>query len=99
MAQSPLLSKMRTEIRRQQYSYFTERAYIKWVVQFVKYHNMQHPSELDEEDVLRFLIYLEENKEYSLPIQKQALCALLFLYDRILNKPLKTLSRPQVFES
>ncbi|WP_138429616.1 site-specific integrase [Fodinibius saliphilus] len=98
MAQSSLLSKMRTEIRRRQYSYFTEQAYIKWVIQFLKYHNMQHPAELDEEDVLRFLIYLAETKQYSLAIQKQALSALLFLYDRILGSPLETLNRPQVYE-
>lgn len=89
MAKSALLSKMRTEIRRQNYSYRTEQAYTKWVVRFVKFNDLRHPGKMDEEEVEKYLNYLAEERNVAGSTQNQALCALLFLYKHVLDQPLE----------
>lgn len=88
---SALLSKMRTTIRRRNYSYRTEQAYINWVVRFVKFHDLLHPAEMAEEEVVDFLNFLAEDRHVAASTQNQALCAILFLYEHVLNQPLKEL--------
>lgn len=88
MAKQKLLDKMRTEIRRRNYSYRTEEAYTGWIIRFVKFHNFTHPAKLNEEDVVGFLNWLAVERNVAAPTQNQALCAIIFLYDHILNAPL-----------
>lgn len=89
MAKSALLSKLRTEIRRRNYSYRTEQAYTKWVVRFVRFHEMEHPNDMAEEEVIKYLNYLAEDRQVAGSTQNQALCALLFLYEHVLGHPLE----------
>ena len=89
MAKSALLSKMRTEIRRRNYSYRTEQAYTKWVVRYAKFHDLIHPKNMDEEEVEQYLNYLAEGRNVAASTQNQALCAILFLYEHVLNDPLE----------
>ncbi|TYP95240.1 integron integrase [Fodinibius salinus] len=91
MGQSALLNKMRKEIRRRNYSYRTEKAYTKWVVRFIKYYELTHPTELAEDEVVTYLNYLANERTVAASTQNQALCALLFLYKHVLNEPLKEL--------
>lgn len=88
MSKSILLSKIRTEIRRRNYSYRTEQAYTSWVVRFVKFHNVKHPADMAEEEVIAYLNYLAEERNVAASTQNQALCALLFLYEHVLDQPL-----------
>lgn len=89
MAKSPLLNEMRTEIRRRNYSYRTEQAYTNWVVRFVKFHDLQHPGEMAEREVVEFLNFLAEDCNVAASTQNQALCAILFLYEYVLDQPLE----------
>ena len=89
MAKSALLGQMRTEIRRQNYCYRTEQAYIKWVIRFVKFHDLQHPENMDESEVEEYLNYLAEDRNVAASTQNQALCAILFLYSHVLERPLE----------
>lgn len=91
MAQSALLSKIRTEIRRRNYSYRTEKAYTKWVIRFAKFHNLTHPLKMGEKEVVEYLNYLAEKRNVAASTQNQALCALLFMYDHVLDRPLEKL--------
>ncbi len=84
-----LIGKLRTEIRRRNYSYRTEQAYANWVVRFVKFHDLQHPSEMSEKEVVKYLNYLAEERNVAGSTQNQALCAILFLYKNVLDQPLK----------
>lgn len=93
MAQSELLGKIRTEIRRRNYSYRTEKAYTKWVVRYVKFHNLKHPKTLRENEVVQYLNYLAEKRNVAASTQNQALCALLFMYDNVLKQPLEKLEK------
>lgn len=91
MAKSLLLGKMRTEIRRRNYSYRTEQAYTGWVIRFVTFHNTTHPSKMAEAQVVEFLNHLSEDRNVAASTQNQALCAILFLYEHIIGQPLDEL--------
>jgi hypothetical protein len=88
MAKSVLLNKMRTEIRRNNYSYRTEQTYTKWIVRFVRYHRLKHPLSMGEEEVETYLNYLANERKVSAATQNEALCAILFLYEKVLKQPL-----------
>ncbi|TVR16249.1 MAG: integron integrase [Balneolaceae bacterium] len=96
MAKSKLLDSVRSEIRRRNYSYNTEKSYCSWIVRYIRFHNLTHPEKLDGKHVVMFLNYLAENRNVAASTQNQALCALVFLYEHIIKKPineLKTLKR------
>lgn len=76
---------MRKELRRQNYSYRTEQAYTNWVVRFVKFCGTKHPNKISKEEITAFLNFLAETKNVAASTQNQALCALVFLYQQVLN--------------
>ncbi|MFH5832357.1 integron integrase [Halalkalibaculum sp. DA384] len=89
MSKSSLLSRLKTEIRRRNYSYRTEQAYTSWIVRFVKFHNLTHPKDMAEPEVVAYLNYLAEDRNVAASTQNQALCAILFLYNHVLEDPLE----------
>lgn len=91
MAKRKLLEQVRTEIRRRNYSYNTEKSYCSWIVRYVRFHNLNHPANLDSEHIVSFLNYLSESRNVAASTQNQALCALVFLYEHILKQPVKEL--------
>ena len=66
----------------------TEKAYVHWVRRFVLLRNRTHPRHLDESDVNAFLTHLAINRNVVASTQNQALAAVLFLYERVLEQPL-----------
>lgn len=89
MSKPSLLGRLRTAIRRRNYSYKTEQAYINWVVRYVKFHNLKHPGKMNEGDLVRSLNYLAEERQVAGSTQNQVLCAILFLYKHVLGQPLE----------
>jgi len=83
-----LLSLLLRAIRLRHYSRRTEDSYVSWVRRFVRFCGMKHPLELGEHDVERFLTSLAVDGKVSASTQNQALAALVFLYDRVLGRPL-----------
>lgn len=79
-----LLDRLREQIRIRHYSIRTETAYIKWVRDFIRYHNVRHPAEMGAPEVERFLSHLAVDLNVSASTQNQALAALLFLYKHVL---------------
>jgi integron integrase len=75
-------------LRVRHYSRRTEQAYIHWIGRFIKFHRQRHPRELSEADVNRFLTDLAVNGHVAASTQNQALSALLFLYEHVLEQPL-----------
>ena len=89
---SPLLESVRAAIRLLHYSIRTEQAYIGWIVRYLRFHNLTHPSELGPDAVTAFLTYLAVERNVAPSTQNQALNALNFLYARVLNRPLGELT-------
>ncbi len=76
---------MRETLRSRHYSRRTEQAYCLWVKRFIRFHGMQHPGEMAEPEINAFLTHLAVRGKVSASTQTQALCAILFLYRRVLG--------------
>ena len=85
----PLLALLRAKLRLGHYSLRTEQAYRGWVVRYVRFHDLRHPADMGEREVLAFLHDLAERKRVASSTQVQALAALQFLYRDVLNQPLE----------
>jgi integron integrase len=93
MAKKKLLTLLKEEIRRRNYSYRTEKTYSQWIIRYVRFHGVKHPATLKEEHVVAFLNNLANQKNVAASTQNQALSAIVFLYKHILKKPLENLDR------
>jgi integron integrase len=94
MAEAPrLLERVRAEIRLRHYSLRTEKAYMGWVVRYIRFHGLRHPGELGPSDITRFLSFLATERLVSASTQNQALQALLFLYRNVLKIELPLLDQ------
>ncbi len=80
-----LLGLLRQQIRYLHYSRRTEYAYEYWVRSFIRYHGLRHPAELGHGEVEAFLSWLATERQASASTHKQALSALLFLYQKVLH--------------
>jgi site-specific recombinase XerD len=93
-----LLDLVRHHIRFRHYSLATERAYVHWISNFVRFHGLRHPAELGAAEVEAYLAHLAAEREVSPATHRQAMSALLFLYQKVLNMSLPWMSeigRPQ----
>lgn len=86
-----LLDQVRHSLRLKNYSYRTEQAYVRWIKRYILYHNKRHPAEMGRPQVESFLKYLAVERDVAASTQNQALSALLFLYEHVLQQPLGTL--------
>jgi site-specific recombinase XerD len=80
-----LLDAVRVQVRYRHYSRRTEQAYVHWVRAFVHFHGMRHPAELGHAEVEAFLTWLAADRQVSPSTHRQALSALLFLYQKVLQ--------------
>ena len=83
-----LLDSLRAQIRYLHYSLRTEEAYVHWVRAFVRYHELRHPIEMSRPEIEAFLTWLATERRVAPATHSQALSALLFLYQKVLNIPL-----------
>jgi integron integrase len=80
-----LLEAVKAEIGLRHYSYRTQKAYVEWIVRYIRFHGRKHPKDLGGDAVRDFLSHLATQLHVSPATQAQALSALLFLYKRVLN--------------
>lgn len=82
-----LLDAVRKVLRLHHYSIHTERAYVGWIVRFVRFHRMRSRQDLfpAEPQIEAFLTDLAVHGKVAAAIQNQAMNALVFLYKRVLN--------------
>ena len=80
-----LLDQVRERIRYLHYSIRTEHAYVHWIRAFVRFHDLRHPVEMGAPEVEAFLSWLASERKVAVATHKQALSALVFLYQRVLG--------------
>lgn len=80
-----LLQRVRDACHALHYSRRTERAYVGWVVRFIRFHRLRHPADMGKAEVEAFLTHLAVEGRVAASTQNQALAALLFLYRRVLE--------------
>jgi integron integrase len=83
-----IFAKLRNELRMRHYSLSTERTYEDWIRRFIKFHGLKSPMQLGPDAVKKYLGYLAEGRNVSASTQNQALNALVFLYEQVLESPL-----------
>jgi integron integrase len=83
-----LLDALRQQIRYLHYSLRTEHAYVHWVRAYIHFHELRHPAELSRPEVEAFLTWLANDRQVAPGTHKQALSALLFLYQKVLRQDL-----------
>ncbi|HJR19344.1 MAG TPA: integron integrase [Actinomycetota bacterium] len=74
--------------RGRHYSPRTQKAYLFWIGEFLRFHSGRHPRSLREEDVNAFLSDLAVTRKVAASTQNQALAAVLFMYKHVLEQPL-----------
>lgn len=79
-----LLTQVRNRIRIKHYSIRTEEAYLSWIKQYIRFHQLRHPADLDKNAIEDFLSDLAVNRNVAASTQNQAKSALLFLYKEVL---------------
>ena len=62
----------------------TEKAYVSWVLKFIRFHNLRHPRDMGEIEIEQFLTHLAVEKNVAASTQNQAFNAILFLYKQVL---------------
>jgi integron integrase len=85
---SLLLQAVRHKARVRRLSRRTERAYVGWIRRFIKFQGLRHPGDMGEPEVVAFLSHLAAERGVAPSTQMQAMCALLFLYEHVLRRPL-----------
>lgn len=85
---SPFLERVRAAIRVRRYSIRTEQAYLHWVRRFIVFNDRRHPDSLGEAEVAAFLSHLAVDCAVAPATQNQALNAIVFLYNAVLDRPL-----------
>jgi integron integrase len=85
---SPLIRDIKAEIRSRHYSIRTESAYVDWARRFIAFHGYTDPRKLDAAKAVKeYLEYLAVKRSVAANTQNQALNALVFLYNNVLDRP------------
>lgn len=84
-AKPRLLDQVRQRLRTLHYSYRTERQYLFWIRRFILFSGKRHPASLGAAEVEAFLSHFAVDRNVSASTQNQALAAILFLYQKVLE--------------
>ena len=60
-----LLGQVKGRMRARHLSPRTERAYLGWILRYIRYHGTRHPSELGEAEIIAYLTYLAAERRVS----------------------------------
>jgi integron integrase len=82
---------VRHKTRLLHYSIRIEEAYVNWIRRFILFHGKRHPLEMSGPEVEAFLTKLAVEDHVAASTQNQALAAILFLYQRVLERELPQL--------
>jgi integron integrase len=80
-----LLDQVRQVLRVRHYALRTEECYVKWATRFIRFHQLRHPRDMGAAEVEQFLTHLAVDGHISASTQNQALNALVFLYQQVLE--------------
>ncbi len=83
-----LLDRVRWHLRVKHYSLRTEQSYVDWIRRFILFHQKRHPDEMGEKEIAAFLTHLAVDLNVAASTQNQALSALLFLFQQVLDRKL-----------
>ncbi len=90
------LEQMRRKLKLKNYSPSTIKTYTEQFKLFLQFFPESNPQELDEDEILHYMMHLIENKKLSVSAQNQAINAIKFFYEKVLKQDRKVydLERP-----
>jgi hypothetical protein len=95
---SPLIRDIKAEIRSRHCSIRTESAYVDWARRLIAFHGYTDPRKLDATKAVKeYLECLAVKRSVAANTQNQALNALVFLYNNVLNRPRLSVMSPADF--
>tara|TARA_R110002124_G_scaffold285479_1_gene464066 strand:+ start:642 stop:1604 length:963 start_codon:yes stop_codon:yes gene_type:complete len=77
-----LLTQLKTEIRRRNYSYRTEQSYTGWTKRYLNFCSSENINQKEDTSLTSFLNHLANNNA-SASTQNQALCAIVFFFKHV----------------
>ena len=86
MSKSPFLQSIESFMRVRRYSRRTITSYLYWIKYFIVFNNKQHPSNLGDADIERFLTYLAVERGVAAATQSIALNAIVFVKKKFLEE-------------
>ena len=86
MTRSPFLQSVESFMLSKRYSRRTVETYLYWIKYFILFNDKQHPSELGDKDIERFLTFLAVKRRVSAATQSIALNAVVFLKTKFLEQ-------------
>lgn len=92
MSKSAFLCSIEEFMLTRRYSLRTIESYLYWIKTFIIFHAKAHPDTLGREDVEAFLTYLAVKRKVSSSTQALALNALMFLYNKFMDKPIENMT-------
>lgn len=87
-----LVEQATTALRARHYAYRTEQTYLGWIQRFLAFHAQSAPADLSADHIKGFLEHLAVERNVSATTQNQALAAVLFLYQVVLEREAGTLT-------
>lgn len=79
LQQPRLIPCVREALRARHYSLKTEKAYVHWILRFIRFHGRRHPADKGAAEITAYLNHLANANRVSASTQNQALSALLLL--------------------
>lgn len=86
---SPFLEQVRQVILCKHYSIKTEHTYLRWIKNFIHFHNKRHPQDMGPDEIGAYLNHLAIDRGVAPATQRTALNALVFLYREVLKRPIE----------
>ncbi len=82
------LDRLRLHMRGSGLAYTTEKTYLHWIRNFIRFHRRRHPDDMGATEVDEYLSWLATQRQVSPATQAIVLNALIYLYKRFLSKDL-----------
>jgi len=81
-----LMDQVREVLRFHHYALNTEKSYVSWILQYIRFNNKRHPKDMGKHEVEAFLSHLALDRGVSASTQNLAFNAILFLYKQVLGQ-------------
>ena len=72
-----LVDQIKEVMRYHHYSYRTEKTYIKWIVEFIRFNGTKHPKDMGKDEIEKYLSHLAINRNVAKSTQNQAFWVLV----------------------
>ncbi|TDJ48444.1 MAG: integron integrase [Gammaproteobacteria bacterium] len=87
-----LVDRLRASMRDRKLAYTTEKTYIHWIKQFIRFNRLRYPKAMGAKEVDAYLSWLATDRNVAPGTQSIALNALVFLYQKYLGTELGVLA-------